>query len=274
MIVYRRHEQPGCGGCLFVVALIMLAFGGAPLLFNFLGFLFFTVFFLFLMAAIGFYAFTYYIRKQVSEYERSQTESHNRFVFLLVNILVKIAQADGQVTKEEIAAITNFFRYNLNYSQSRLYWVRELIKEAAGNTATLDALLTDFRSSFAYEPRLILFELINQVAFTNQSVSPQELELINNIARYLEISPYDQQSIQSRYMSRFREAAADEDRFYATLGLSPGASFEEIKSAYRKLSMQYHPDKVNHLGEEFRKVAEEKMKEINIAYQQLKRKFD
>ena len=41
---------------------------------------------------------------------------------------------------------------------------------------------------------------------------------------------------------------------------------EEIKKAYRKLSMQYHPDKVRHLGEEFRLVAEEKMKEINQAY--------
>jgi DnaJ like chaperone protein len=36
--------------------------------------------------------------------------------------------------------------------------------------------------------------------------------------------------------------------------------------------MQYHPDKVSHLGEEFKKIAEEKMKEINIAYMALSRK--
>jgi DnaJ like chaperone protein len=53
---------------------------------------------------------------------------------------------------------------------------------------------------------------------------------------------------------------------YATLGLENGASKEEIKKAYRKLSMQYHPDKVRHLGDEFRAVAEDKMKEINAAY--------
>ena len=56
------------------------------------------------------------------------------------------------------------------------------------------------------------------------------------------------------------------------LGLAPGASFAEIKASYRKLSMQYHPDKVAHLGEEFKKVAEEKMKEINSAYEFLQRK--
>ena len=57
------------------------------------------------------------------------------------------------------------------------------------------------------------------------------------------------------------------------LGLDRDASFEEIKKAYRQLSMQYHPDKVGHLGEEFRRVAEEKMKEINVAYSYFEKKF-
>ena len=52
--------------------------------------------------------------------------------------------------------------------------------------------------------------------------------------------------------------------------MSRGASFEEIKKAFRTLSMQYHPDKVAHLGEEFKRVAEEKMKEINGAYHYFK----
>ena len=48
---------------------------------------------------------------------------------------------------------------------------------------------------------------------------------------------------------------------------------DTIKKAYRQLSMKYHPDKVRHLGEEFRGVAEEKMKEINAAYDFFKKKF-
>ena len=39
------------------------------------------------------------------------------------------------------------------------------------------------------------------------------------------------------------------------------------------LSMQYHPDKVGHLGEEFKKISEEKMKEINVAYAYFEKKF-
>ena len=59
---------------------------------------------------------------------------------------------------------------------------------------------------------------------------------------------------------------------YTVLGLSPGASQEEIRAAYRKLANQYHPDKVTHLGKEFQKLAEQRFKEIQQAYQHLARR--
>ena len=58
---------------------------------------------------------------------------------------------------------------------------------------------------------------------------------------------------------------------YEVLGIAHNATFEEIKKAYRELSHQYHPDKVNHLGEEFRELANKKFLEINQAYETLKR---
>ena len=57
-----------------------------------------------------------------------------------------------------------------------------------------------------------------------------------------------------------------EARYYEILGVSPGASLEEIKKAYHRRVMEYHPDKVAHLGAALRVVAEQKMKEINEAY--------
>lgn len=58
---------------------------------------------------------------------------------------------------------------------------------------------------------------------------------------------------------------------WEVLGLSPGASSLQIKEAYRNLAAQYHPDKVAHLGEEFQKLAEERFKEIQAAYNALKK---
>jgi DnaJ-class molecular chaperone len=57
---------------------------------------------------------------------------------------------------------------------------------------------------------------------------------------------------------------------YAVLGVSRIASKEEISAAYRKKAKENHPDTVAHLGAELRDLAEEKMKEINAAYDLLK----
>ena len=57
---------------------------------------------------------------------------------------------------------------------------------------------------------------------------------------------------------------------YDVLGISRSASPDEIKGAYKELANRYHPDKVTHLGEEFQQMAEERFKEIQEAYQELR----
>jgi DnaJ like chaperone protein len=157
-----------------------------------------------------------------------------------------------------------------------MYWVRDLIQDALASRASLETMLAEFKTHFSYEPRLILVELIYQVLYANAQVSPQELAMVQTIVDFLEIAAYDHHAIRSKYVGAGRGRAfpgqgRSETQYYEILGLEPGASAEEIKRAYRKLSMQYHPDKVAHLGEEFRRVAEEKMKELNEAYQHLKK---
>lgn len=275
---YRQHNQPGCGGCLLLIGLVILATGGAPALLNFLGFLFFSGLLGILLLVAAFWAFSYYVQSRINTYEKSQTESHNRFVYLLINILVKIAHADGHFTKAELQTMLNFFQYNLRYNQDQMYWVKQLIKDARDEQASMDELLTEFRNTFAYEPRLILLELIYQIIHTKQPPPQSELQQARRIAAFLQISAYDQRTIEAKYMYRQqREAAAgaaSEEQYLAVLGLEGGADFAAIKKAYRKLSMQYHPDKVSHLGEEFQRVAEEKMKEINQAYDYFKKKYN
>lgn len=70
---------------------------------------------------------------------------------------------------------------------------------------------------------------------------------------------------------RYTESQTDIRDPYTVLGVGEGASEEEIRKAYTKLANQYHPDKVQHLGEEFRELAEKRFKEIQQAYQQLKK---
>ncbi len=58
---------------------------------------------------------------------------------------------------------------------------------------------------------------------------------------------------------------------FAILGVAPGVGFDEVKKAYRALILQYHPDKVAHLGKEFRELAEKKTLDLNAAYQMLEK---
>ena len=56
---------------------------------------------------------------------------------------------------------------------------------------------------------------------------------------------------------------------YHILEIDRSASAEEIKQAYRELAIKYHPDKLEHLGDEFKELAEIRFKEIQKAYQEL-----
>lgn len=72
-----------------------------------------------------------------------------------------------------------------------------------------------------------------------------------------------------------KEPASKEENPYTALNVSPGASWEEISAAYRKMAQMYHPDKVAGLAApEYREIAERRMKAINAAYEQLKRNFE
>ena len=67
---------------------------------------------------------------------------------------------------------------------------------------------------------------------------------------------------------QFTETASSWDA-HRILGISRNASAEEIKHAYRELANKYHPDKLEHLGDEFKTLAEKRFKEIQQAYQEL-----
>lgn len=270
---YQRQQQPGCGGCLLLMLLLAFVLGGPSGLMSFLGTLIYTGFAGILILMLMFWGFSYWVQKKVFTYQQSQTESHNRFVWLLVNILIHTAKIDGQITRDEVQTIHRFFQNNLRYNQTQMHWVKELIKEATNSSQSLDALLQEFKSTFTYEPRLILLELVYQVLYTKRDVPEDELKIARYIASYLDIGEYDQRTVEAkyRYGQQYSSGASydQSEKHYATLGLTKDASPEELKKAYRKLSMQYHPDKVRHLGDEFRAIAEEKMKEINAAYDYL-----
>ena len=78
---------------------------------------------------------------------------------------------------------------------------------------------------------------------------------------------YDQSSSRGGYMPN---SGPSLDDCYKILEVSPDASDEEVKKAYRAAALKYHPDRVSHLGEDMRKKAEETFAKVNQAYDKIK----
>ena len=63
----------------------------------------------------------------------------------------------------------------------------------------------------------------------------------------------------------------DIDSAYSVLEISPSATNDELRAAYRRMAMKNHPDKVATLGPEVQKAAEEKFRKIQEAYETIKK---
>jgi len=79
-------------------------------------------------------------------------------------------------------------------------------------------------------------------------------------------SANDARSNSTNESSRSGDQNGKEPMWFEILGVAPTASTDEIKAAYRERARQYHPDRVEGLGFEFQQIAEQKMKQLNAAY--------
>lgn len=83
---------------------------------------------------------------------------------------------------------------------------------------------------------------------------------------------HSQQRQREQQYARTKKGEMTDEECFAVLGLKSNATNEQIKFAYKKLITQYHPDKVANLGSELQELASKKTKEINEAYQTLKKR--
>ena len=115
-----------------------------------------------------------------------------------------------------------------------------------------------------YSSRLEMLHLLFGLAAADNDVNNDEVILLKRIAELLGLSEEDFLSLKAMFVK-------DKNSFFKILDLEPSASDEEVKKAYRKMAMKFHPDKVHHLGPDFQKDAQEKFKKINTAYEEIKK---
>lgn len=184
------------------------------------------------------------------------------FGMSLLILIAAVMKADRKVVKSELDYVKDFFVRQFGYESSKqaLLILRDLLKR----DIPVRDVCTQIRANMDYSSRLQLLHLLFNLSQADSAINPSEISIIEQIATGLGISGADYMSIRNMFVP-------ETDSAYKILETNPSASDDEIKKAYRKMAMKYHPDKVSHLGEEFRKTADEKFKAVNEAYERIKR---
>ena len=107
--------------------------------------------------------------------------------------------------------------------------------------------------------------MLIKLANTDGEFVQQEEDVIRRISAAMSIQTADLESLLAMY-----HQAKDPNWAYTTLEIEPTATNEEVKKAYRRMAMKYHPDKVANAGEQIKQQATEKFRTINEAYEHIK----
>ncbi|MFZ4726575.1 MAG: TerB family tellurite resistance protein [Paludibacter sp.] len=186
------------------------------------------------------------------------------FKMSLLVLMACIMKADGRIDKAELAVVKKFLV--ANFGEQGALEAMPILKNLLEQQINETEVAAQIGQNLNYSSKLELLHLLFNIAYADGEVVNSELATIQRIATIFRIDRLDFESIKAPYMKQ-----VDRDWAYKSLEIEPSATTDEIKKAYRRMAMKYHPDKVNDLGEEVKKSATEKFRSINEAYESLKK---
>jgi len=193
--------------------------------------------------------------------EASRTSHSGDFEISLLLLSSVVIKADGKIDERELSYVRNHFKKM--YGEERANNAFKLFKGFIKNNEVSTRQISEqIRRNLTHASRLQLIHFLFGIAKADGNVNEAEVNTIKIIAGYLYVSQYDFESIKAMFYDSSTSA-------YQILGIDKKATNDEVKSAYRKMAKKYHPDKLQHLGEEHVKGAEEKFKQVQKAHEQI-----
>ena len=190
-----------------------------------------------------------------------QTQPGDFIVSLLV-LFGAVMKADKQMLKSELDYVKEFLSKQFDREQVKNFMI--LFKDITKQDYPLRDVCRQITRSMDHPSRLELIHILFELSQADGKIHLEEIKVIKTICRYLNININDFNSIQAMFA---RNTLSD----YKILGINKTATDNDIKKAFRTMATKYHPDKVGHLGDELRVLAEEKFKAVNDAYQNIKK---
>lgn len=191
--------------------------------------------------------------------DRASMRRQVAFTIAAIALAAKMARADGYASDAEFATFQRLF----NVPEAEQDNAARFYRYAQSSTAGFEAYAVQAATLLGEGSPVLedLLEALLLIAVTD-GVHPDELAYLDEVAARFGFSPQRYAGIRARYI------APSADDPYVVLGLRPGADPAEVRTAYRDLVKQYHPDR--HMADgtppEFIRVAEDRMAAINAAY--------
>lgn len=206
-------------------------------------------------------------QSDIDEFQQSRegqtgTQSGDFEVALLI-LSSSVIKADGKVSQSELDYVRGYFVQM--YGKDRANQAFKLFKEIINNqNVSIRQVSMQIAHHMDHASRLQLIHFLFGIAKADGHVSPEEIVVIRTIAGYLFVSHNDFESIKAMVVD-------DTEGYYKILEVTKSSSTDEIKKAYRKMARKYHPDRVQHLGEEHMEGAKEKFQKVQEAYEKIKK---
>lgn len=222
----------------------------------------------------------------------------NLFFVSLFSMLGKMAKADGLVSDSEMNTIKQFMVNDLNLDSQLQAQAMNIFNNSLTSPESFEQYAQQFYIRFRNRPQFIqlMLDALVRMAYADKKVHPAELHLLESAVRIFRVTSYTYESIKNRYAggdssyssgssyssnssygSSYSSSGSTSNLNYSVLGCTNSSSDTEVKKAYRKKVSEFHPDKIAAKGlpEEFSKFANDKFREIQEAYEEIKkaRKF-
>lgn len=184
-------------------------------------------------------------------------------VSLLV-LMACVMKADGRAQKSELDVVKRFLVSNFGEEGAleALQLLKNLLEQPI-NEVEVSRQIGQFMN---YSSRLQLLHFLFEIAMADGMMVEAEKQMLMRISANMGVSNADFDAILAPY-----NKGKDKNWAYTALEIEPGASIEEIKRAYRRMAMKFHPDKVASLGDDVKKKATERFRNVNEAYEELKK---
>ena len=189
-------------------------------------------------------------------------EQRNSFFVSLLVLSSAVIKADGRTHPAELRTVREFIR--TNFGEQAASQAEQILQQLDSQQVNIYSVGGQIASNMNYSQRLQLFQYLVSIATADGDFSKSEKSVLEAIASSIRLTSTDAASILAMY---YKEA----DSAYTVLEISPSATNDEVKAAYRRMAMKYHPDRVSTLGPEVQKSAEEKFKQVQDAYATIKK---